>query len=434
MTEHSSIIVHPEQIIGPMKPVNGVNNGPLCLDGIFDFSICFQKAKFADVRTHDANYPARNVCDINAVFPRADADPCDPASYDFARTDHYLKSIRATGGTITYRLGYTIDHHPVKRYSHPPQDFQQWAEVCLGIAKHYNEGWAGGFQDLVDRWEIWNEPDTHTGPNSPCWTGTLEEYYELYAITAKTLKTHNASWRVGGPAAASVEGRLCEGFLRHCTQSGAPLDFFSWHTYANSPQEILRLARIVRNALDENGFQTTVSILNEWHYGPNGEWEVLWGSPDTLRRHAKAEEMNGPAAASYTAAALLGMQNGPVDLANYYTADNLIYFGLFDHLGTPLPPYSAFLSFAALAQCQTQVAVTRNALPETIYAAAARQGDDEIRLMVVNDSAKPASLRVAAEAQAARWTTEHSTYWADVSGDILTLPARAFVCLAKKLH
>lgn len=433
MTEHPSIIVHPEKIIGPMKPVNGVNNGPFCLDGIFDFSAWFQKAKFADIRTHDANYPARNVCDINAVFPRADADPSDPANYDFERTDHYLKSIRATGGTITYRLGYTIDHHPVKRYSHPPQDFQHWAQICLGIAKHYNEGWAGGFQDFVDRWEIWNEPDTETGPNSPCWTGTFENFHELYTITGRTLKTHNASWLVGGPAAAVGEGSFVEGFLRHCAQTGSPLDFFSWHTYTNSTQEVLRLARIVRNSLDEHGFQASASILNEWHFGPNGEWHVLWRDPDTERRHAKAKEMNGAAAASYTAATLLAMQNGPVDLANYYTADNLIYFGLFDQLGTPLPPYSAFLSFAALAQCRTQVAVTTNALPETIYATAARQDGEEIRLMVVNNSATPARLSVAAEAQTAKWSIEHSAGWADLSGDLLTLPARAFVCLETKM-
>jgi len=160
------LLVDPETPLGPMKPVNGVNNGPFCLDGIYDFSPEFAAAAFADVRTHDPNYPCRNVCDINAVFPREDADPDDPASYDFTRTDHYLKTIRDAGCTVTYRLGYTIDHHPIKRYSHPPKDFHHWARVCLGIARHYNEGWADGFQNWVARWEIWNEPDNAPGPDS----------------------------------------------------------------------------------------------------------------------------------------------------------------------------------------------------------------------------------------------------------------------------
>ena len=59
-----ALTVDPNKILGPMKPVNGVNNGPFCLDGIFDFSPEFAAAAFADVRTHDPNYPCRNVCDI----------------------------------------------------------------------------------------------------------------------------------------------------------------------------------------------------------------------------------------------------------------------------------------------------------------------------------------------------------------------------------
>lgn len=438
MNETSSrqpaLTVDPNKILGPIKPVNGVNNGPFCLDGIFDFSPEFAAAAFADVRTHDPNYPCRNVCDINAVFPREDADPDDPASYDFTRTDHYLKTIRDAGCTITYRLGYTIDHHPLRRYACPPKDFHHWARVCLGIARHYNEGWADGFQNWVARWEIWNEPDNAPGGNeSPCWTGPFSDFLQLYEVTAKVLKSHNPAWRVGGPGAAGPGGIFAspalQEFLEHCAQSGAPLDFYSWHSYETRTPEILRFARQVREALDKSGFQSTENILNEWRYGPNDEWDVIFRRRDPLRRTAKAQEMNGLAAASYAAAVLLGMQDGPVALANYYTGDNLPYFGMFDAYGTPLPPYRAFLCFAALAKCPLQVEVCGNEVPETMYSVASRNEAGEIRLMVVNDTPRPTTVAISIKNHSAIWTMNQASSWADLSGEILSLPAHAFACV-----
>ena len=433
LISQATLSVDPSQILGPMKPVNGVNNGPFCLDGILDFSAEFRAAAFADVRTHDANYPCRNVCDINAVFPREDADPTDPASYDFALTDHYLKTIRDTGATITYRLGYTIDHHPIKRYSHPPRDFQHWAQVCLGIARHYNEGWANGFKNWVARWEIWNEPDNAPGPNSPCWTGAFEDYITLYEITSKVLKSHNPEWQVGGPGATGGGGCFAAPaiavFLEHCAKTGSPLDFYSWHSYESRTQEIQRLSREVQAGLGKFGFAATENILNEWRYGPNNEWDVIFRCNDPKRRKEKAREMNSPAAASFAAAVLLDMQDGPVSLANYYTADTIPYFGMFDIHGTPLDPYQAFLCFAALAKGSQQVAVCRDTATETLHAVATLGENGRIRLMAVNDSPRPLKLTLSLPRQTAPWKIEHAGFWAELAGNQLTLPAHAFACV-----
>ena len=434
MPSQPTLSVDPSQILGPMKPVNGVNNGPFCLDGILDFSAEFRAAAFADVRTHDPNYPCRNVCDINAVFPREDADPADPASYDFTLTDHYLKTIRDTGATITYRLGYTIDHHPIKLYSHPPKNFQHWAQVCLGIARHYNEGWANGFENWVARWEIWNEPDNAPhGPNSPCWTGAFEDFVKLYEITAKVLKSHNPEWRVGGPGAAAGGGCFAtpaiEVFLEHCARTGSPLDFYSWHTYESRPKEIQRLSHQVREGLAKFGFAATENILNEWRFGPNDEWDVIFRCPDPARKKEKAREMNSPAAASFAAAVLLDMQDGPVSLANYYTADTIPYFGMFDIYGTPLDPYQAFLCFAALAKGRQQVAISRNNVTDTLHAVASLDEERRIRVMVVNNSPRPVKLTLSMAQQNMPWIIQHAAFWAELEGNQLTLPAHAFACV-----
>ena len=61
---------------------------------------------------------------------------------------------------------------------------------------HYNEGWADGFEFGREYWEIWNEPD-----NRKMWTGTHEQFFELYKVTANHLKQRfGDSIKIGGCA------------------------------------------------------------------------------------------------------------------------------------------------------------------------------------------------------------------------------------------
>ena len=73
--------------------------------------------------------------------------------------------------------------------------------VCEHIIRHYNEGWANGFKLGIEYWEIWNEPDGKK-PNGdqPNWSGTPEEFYEMYSVTAAHLKKRFPKLKIGGPA------------------------------------------------------------------------------------------------------------------------------------------------------------------------------------------------------------------------------------------
>ncbi len=211
--------------------------------------------------------PLPDVVDMHAVFPDPAADPRDPESYDFKLTDTYLQAICDTGAGMVYRLGESIEHTRHKRYVHPPADPQRWAEACLGIIRHYNEGWADGFRHDIRYWEIWNEPE-----NRPVmWTGTDEQYYRLYATAAKAIKAAYPDLQVGGPAVGAPgeveDGRLqatpfVEGFLRHCRTQQAPLDFFSWHIYTDDPQLVVHKAHAIRRWLDEGRNCVTILIAN----------------------------------------------------------------------------------------------------------------------------------------------------------------------------
>src|SRR5208283_402167 len=113
--------------IGAIRAIHGVNGGPICYGGVVDLSPYHKTLGIALTRIHDANWPARDVVDIHAIFPNFSADADSPASYHFAPTDDYLKSILAVGSGVMYRLGESIEHTPRKYYVHKPPDFDQWA-------------------------------------------------------------------------------------------------------------------------------------------------------------------------------------------------------------------------------------------------------------------------------------------------------------------
>ena len=221
-----------------------MNCGPLTGGGTVDLTEGQRALRLPWVRLHDCHWPNPDVVDVSVVFPRADADPERAESYDFARTDAYLAGIAATGARIVYRLGESIEHEPLQRRVHPPGDPARWARACAGIVAHCNEGWAGGARLGIPYWEIWNEPE-----NRPAmWTGSDEQFFALYAATARTLRARFSTIKIGGPGIGAPGNFNATGtfepsafltrFLDFCRAESLPLDFLSWHCYTDDPAEL----------------------------------------------------------------------------------------------------------------------------------------------------------------------------------------------------
>src|SRR5829696_9105281 len=122
-----------------LKPINGTNCGPVEQQGLIDLTAYYKAMRFPLARLHDSHWPNPDVVDIHAVFPDHTADPTKPASYDFERTDEYVKGVIDAGAEVVYRLGESIEHQKAKRHARPPKDFEKWAAVCVGIVRHYTE-------------------------------------------------------------------------------------------------------------------------------------------------------------------------------------------------------------------------------------------------------------------------------------------------------
>lgn len=381
---------------GAIKPLHGVNNAPVRVNGKQGQDE-FKAAGIPFVRTHDTAYSfgGTHYVDIPNVFPDFDADETDPANYDFAYTDAYLKPIVAAGCKLFYRLGVTIENNwRVKAYNiYPPKDYAKWARICEHVVRHYNEGWADGFRWNIEYWEIWNEPE-----NPAMWQGTKEQFFELYRVAANHLKSMFPQIKVGGYAGCGFytvddakrreESAFYRSFVTwfedfcryvNAPDTKAPLDFFSWHLYVSQDWPVDRIAThadYVRKTLDAAGLKETESIFNEWN--------VFRG--DRKDQLEKFENCKTHVGAANTAAAFCVMQNTSIDKAMYYDAcPTRVYCGLFTFPGHRTTPcYEAFRAWNELAKLGTAAETKCDA--DGLYAAAAKK--DGCRAFIVSNVGK----------------------------------------------
>ncbi len=106
-----------------------------------------------------------------------------------------------------------------------PKDARKWADLIRALVAHFQERYG---EDEVRTWyfEVWNEPNLKDG----FFAGTQQDYFDLYATTARAVKSVSPAFRVGGPATAGCAW-LPE-FIGYCADNKVPLDFVSTHDYA----------------------------------------------------------------------------------------------------------------------------------------------------------------------------------------------------------
>jgi xylan 1,4-beta-xylosidase len=335
VAQSRTLYVDASQVTGRIRSFQGVNGPPTpVMEGLPDLVGQYNDLHIDMVRTHDFMGPteidtrfviddpmlawlvpnseqrAKLVVAGNAsiIFPDGSADPQKPESYRFGPTDKVIQAIRETNAEVYYRIGRSFGAN-----RNPPADFDKFADIVKHIAMHYNQGWANGFHDNIRYWEFWNEPEFF-------WSGTPEQFYSLYEKTARALKSVDPSLKVGGDAKALPmdEGPYREGFLNYCAAHKLPLDFYSWHTYADfsaDPYDAVRIGKELRSLLDAKGFRNAESILSEWNLSADftdDEKQVLQGADN----------------AAYVGAVMIYLQDSGIDRAQFYRGD-ATWMGLF---------------------------------------------------------------------------------------------------------
>ena len=429
----ATIRINFDKKLGRIKPMHAVGQPPFSGGANFSMFHYLTEAGIPYSRLHDVGgaYGNNRFVDIPNIFRDFDADENDPASYDFAFTDGLITALVNAGVEPFYRLGVTIENDSaIKAYRiYPPKDFAKWARICEHIIMHYTEGWADGFNYDIRYWEIWNEPD-----NSPdlienqMWLGTKEEYFELYDVTAKHLKKRFPHLKIGGfascgfyaimksyiPDAKSSPRReyfvsFFEEFLEYIKKSGAPLDFFSWHTYDPEIKNNLIYAKFARDALDRRGFTETETTCNEWNMNIRDR-----GTP----RHS-----------SLIGAMMLAFQKSELDSAMFYDARyGISYYGsLFNPLNAkPFPTYYAFTAFNRLYKLGDEIETEVDT--EGVYAVGA-VGEGGGCVVVANPGAEALPLELESERVPSRFVVTDALGNDRECAPSDTLPAESIVSI-----
>jgi xylan 1,4-beta-xylosidase len=254
--------------------------------------------------------------------------------YDWAKIDQLYNDLLARHIKPFVELGFTPNVLATSENSifywhgntsHPKPD--GWHDLVDAFTRHLEARYG---KDEVRTWyfEVWNEPNL-----SGFWEGGDQKaYFELYDLTARTIKSVDPNLRVGGPSTAGAA--WVPEFLAHVKLSGAPVDFVTTHTYGvqggfldengksdtkldPSPDAIIGDVRHVREQISASAFPGLPLYFTEWStsYTPRDSVHDSYISAAYILNKLKASQ-------------------GLVQGMSYWT-----YTDLFEEPGPPTAPF-----------------------------------------------------------------------------------------------
>jgi hypothetical protein len=184
------------------------------------------------------------VADIHPEMVRLDASLQDrspaPGQLDLDPLLDRVSQIRAIDAEPLVLLSYMPRWLGGPRVTRPgqnptrmgPYDLDLWQDLIEEVVRTVATA-----PDPAYRFEVWNEPDI----GIIFWHDTPERFIEMALRTHRAVANVKAETglplEVGGPASAIGLGLgdSMVPYLRAVADAGLPLDFVSWHNYANTP-------------------------------------------------------------------------------------------------------------------------------------------------------------------------------------------------------
>lgn len=292
----------PGAAIRPLMGVAGVP-GPLPDQPRFmDMAASWRRGKVRMVRSHDWVARLDTIDNPDSLFPRWDADPTDPASYNFAAADAWVNAVNGVGAEVLFTIASAIPRNKL-----PARDIARYEVVVEHIVRHFVEGWGNGPRNSIRHWEFGDQPDF----GKLHFAGTPAQFHAMYAAFARAVKRVDPRLQAGGPGLAfplNADAGHRETFLDFVRSEGLPLDFFSYNWFSDGTRDPLDqrvVAQRLRALLDQRGFRATALIADSWNY---------LGIPVS---HAPPAEF-----AAYIVAAGIYLVDSPLDRACYFRADS----------------------------------------------------------------------------------------------------------------
>ena len=126
--------------------------------------------------------------------------------------------------------------------------------------------------------------------------------------------------------------------------------------------------------------------------------------------------MRGPKGAAFAAWALMSLQDAPVDMANYYTAE-IQMFGLFNFNGVPQKTFYAFKAFRDLLDTPRRLLTPPCTAGQVAVCAGLNSGNTRAAILLSNFNTADSPLELAVRQLPWDAPTEFELYVVDASRD-----------------
>ena len=220
----------------------------------------------------------------------------------------------------------------------------RWSALVRKMAVH-------AIRAGVRTFEVWNEPEL-------VLEGMPSSYVALYAVTARVLEKAAADAHVkieiGGPASVLPGTGVIAALLDAVTAQDLPLDFVSWHWYANIACSGLQApCPQMRTQIYGEQIAAVKALLAKYPTLHPKMWIDEWNTTFTNDSYFSVS----PYGAAYVTSALDAMQQAGLDRSTIFLSAGSETGSLIQKDGTrPGPEYRAMAYWAA--QAKTRLAVS----------------------------------------------------------------------------
>ena len=200
-------------------------------------------------------------------------------TYNFEPLDHIISELNKQNVQFLGAYSYTPfplqDPNLPRRYgennekskdSTPPKNLDKWKEVITAFVKHQRDvNLPFGIH------EVWNEPDgTYF-----FFSGTEQEYFQLYKATVEVIRAVDSDAVVGGPAA---DHHLLwnETFPEFVVKNHLPLDALTFHHYSSATLAQRDIDMICRSLNRFDELNTITMVMTEWN---TSDWSMRVPEP-----------------------------------------------------------------------------------------------------------------------------------------------------------
>jgi len=222
--------------------------------------------------------------------------------YDWSDFDKRLDFMKKIGCEPIFCISYMpepFDAVPDPNRHSYPKDWGAWEKLVYDAVKHAKERGTP-----VKYWEVWNESNAGW-LIAPEGVGMLENYLHMYDVCARAVKKADPTALIGGPCNASgpwnegskegpgVRGEeFMRGLMKHCEETGTPLDFITWHEYFHPWWVMKKQCDAVRAYLEDypkvrkqvKGFFITEWNFAWWHdRAQDHELGAAWAAASAAR-------------------------------------------------------------------------------------------------------------------------------------------------------